>query len=95
MRSPQPARNSDPNLRLGLAATAQIDDPKVTTESKSRQPKQVYELEDTLLTPKPEATSTFEEYAAALTTFIEINDDDRGNPWSAKTAPRRNAPRWR
>ena len=34
-----------------------------------------------LVAPRPGATSTFEDYAAARTTFIEINDDARWNPW--------------
>lgn len=51
------------------------------TESTSCQPKQVYELEGMLVAPRPGATSTFEDYAAARATFIEINDDARWNPW--------------
>jgi hypothetical protein len=51
------------------------------TDPTSRQPRRVYELEDMLLAPTPRATSTFEEYAAARATFLEINDDARWNPW--------------
>jgi hypothetical protein len=51
------------------------------TESTVHQPEQIYELEGKLVTRKPGATSTFEEYVAARTTFIEINDDARWNPW--------------
>lgn len=51
------------------------------TESTFRQAKQVYEFEDMLVTPKPGATSTFEDYAAARTIFVQINDDARWNPW--------------
>ena len=54
---------------------------KAMTESKSRRPEQIYELEGTLVAPKPGATSTFEEYVAARATFIEINEDARWNPW--------------
>jgi hypothetical protein len=51
------------------------------TDSTSAQPKQVYELDGMLVAPSPGATSTFEDYAAARATFIEINDDARWNPW--------------
>jgi hypothetical protein len=51
------------------------------TDSTSCQPKQVYELEGMLVAPRSGATSTFEDYAAARATFIEINDDARWNPW--------------
>ena len=56
------------------------------TESTSYQPKQVYELEGMLVAPRPEAPSTFEDYAAARATFIEINDDARWNPWVHETS---------
>ncbi|GAB2722897.1 hypothetical protein ACX801_21095 [Arthrobacter bambusae] len=51
------------------------------TEPTIRQPKQVHELAGMLVAPRPGATSTFEEYAAARATFLEINDDARWNPW--------------
>jgi len=51
------------------------------TDSTPGPPKQVYELEGMLVAPKPGATSTFEEYAAARATFTEIYHAAWWNPW--------------
>lgn len=81
VRQHPPIRHSDPSVPRVWRPLGRCTILKVMTESKFRPPKQVYESEGRLWTPKPDATSTFEENVAARAAFIEINDDARWNPW--------------